>query len=169
MHISAETLLVEFQPASGNASRIIITDLLNFGMPLIRYQIEDMGIEMDGECACGRGLPRMNISGGRVTDFLITPDNRVISGAAMTIYFIATVPGIAQAQIVQERKDFINLRLVKGREFSDHTLELLEQKVREFFGKAMQFEIDYVEEIPKTASGKYRFSICKLDPMEYLE
>ncbi len=173
MHVCAETLLVEFVRQAGadssdNAAKIVITDLLNYGMPLIRYQIEDMGSPVIGPCRCGRGLPRMNISGGRVTDFLVTPDNRVISGAAMTIYFIATVPGIAQAQIIQERKDFMVLKLVKGGQFSDKTLQLLDQKVQEFFGNAMKYEIDFVEDIPKTASGKYRFSICKLDPMEYL-
>ncbi len=169
MHICAETLFLEFVQEAQGTAKIVITDLLNYGMPLIRYQIEDMGVSVEGKCSCGRGLPRMSISGGRVTDFLITPDNRIISGAAMTIYFIATVPGIAQAQLVQEKKDFLVLRLVKGKEFSDHTLELLRRKVREFFGETMKYEIDFVESIPKTASGKYRFSICKLDPMEYLD
>ena len=169
MHISAETLYLEFDtPSENTAGKIIITDLLNYGMPLIRYQIEDMGKPLEGACSCGRSLPRMEISGGRVTDFLVTADGRVISGASMTIYFIATIPGIAQAQIVQKQKDELKLKIIKSDRFDNGTENEIDRNVKKYFGSGMHHEIEYVEKIPTTASGKYRFSISELDPMEFL-
>ncbi len=173
MHISAETLYLEFQQngndvAVNETGKIIITDLLNYGMPLIRYQIEDAGSPVDGDCACGRTLPRMDISGGRVTDFLVTSDRKVISGASMTIYFIAVIDGIAQAQIIQNSVDDLTLRIVKSSYFSEQTEKEIQQKVSEYFGSRMKYSIEYADEILPTASGKYRFSISHIDPMEYL-
>lgn len=173
MHIAAESILVEVVKGDqvaekGQMGEIVVTDLLNFGMPLIRYKIGDMGILLDKQCSCGRGLPLMEITGGRTTDFLVTPDGRVVSGASLTIYFVATVPGIAQAQLVQERNNFISIRVVKGKDFSKTSTDMIAERIRKYFGPDMEFEIDYVARIDKTSTGKYRFSICKLDPMEYL-
>ena len=44
----------------------------------------------------------------------------------------------------------------------------IEEKVLEFFGPKMRHEVEFLDSIPKTASGKYRLSICKMDPMEFL-
>ena len=46
------------------------TDLLNKGMPFIRYRIEDVGVPSDRVCPCGRGLPLMERVTGRVADYL---------------------------------------------------------------------------------------------------
>ena len=173
MQISSETLYLEFQQkekdvAADETGKIIITDLLNYGMPLIRYQIEDAGIPLKGDCPCGRTLPRMDISGGRVTDFLVTSERKVISGASMTIYFMAVIEGIAQAQIIQNLVDELTLRIVKSRLFSAATEKEIQQKVSEYFGTAMKYRIEYTDKIESTKSGKYRFSISYIDPMEFL-
>ncbi|KAA3632298.1 MAG: phenylacetate--CoA ligase family protein [Calditrichaeota bacterium] len=171
MHISAETLFVELDKSAKSESapaKIIITDLLNFGMPLIRYRIEDMGVAVEGDCDCGRELPRLDIAGGRVTDFLVTADSRVVSGAAMTIYFVATVAGIAQAQLIQKAKDELHLKIVKSKKFTTETEPEIEQNVKNFFGEKMKHTIEYVDSIPTTASGKYRFSISEIDVLEFL-
>ncbi len=173
MHISSETLYLEFQQkgkdiTANKTGKIIITDLLNYGMPLIRYQIEDAGSPLVGDCACGRTLPRMDISGGRVTDFLVTSERKVISGASMTIYFIAVIDGIAQAQIIQNSIEDLTLKIVKSKLFSENTEKEIQQKVAEYFGAAMKYSVEYTDQIEPTKSGKYRFSISRIDPMEFL-
>ena len=59
---------------------VLVTDLLNGAMPLIRYRIGDMAAWADGPCPCGRGLPRLERVAGRVTDFLVGADGRLVSG-----------------------------------------------------------------------------------------
>ena len=168
MHLNADALYVEFVDQEGNPvgpgqpGNILITDLLNFGMPFIRYKIEDTGIPDDQQCPCGRGLPLMRMVAGRTTDFLKTPKGVSVSGSALTIYLITSVPGIKQAQIIQDKIDHLLFKLVTGREFLEAGAQTFGKKVSEFFGGEMRYDIQYVEEIPKEASGKYRFSISLL-------
>ncbi len=171
LHICAETLLLEFikegrAAGPGEVGKTLITDLLNFGMPFIRYQNEDTGSTVAERCSCGRGLPLMKISGGRVTDFLMTPEGKLISGAALTIYLIANAPGVAQAQLIQENINEVTFRIVKGEMFGAATLQFFEREIPKFFGPRVKYSIEYVENIPQENSGKYRFSISKVDPRE---
>lgn len=173
LHISAETLYLEFvrgdrQCEDGEVGEILVTDLLNFGMPLIRYRIGDTGAPLAGSCSCGRGLPRMRIDGGRITDFLVTPDGRVVSGASLTIYLVAVVPGIGQAQLIQETRERLLVRLVKGSDFGPGSIKLIETKAAELLGSDMRLEFEFVDKIACESSGKYRFSISQVDPLEYL-
>ena len=77
MHVCAEHLLVEIEPwdglpaGPGNSGRVLITDLTNYGMPLIRYRIGDIATMDDRTCPCGRGLPLLTDISGRITDFLV--------------------------------------------------------------------------------------------------
>jgi phenylacetate-CoA ligase len=168
MHLNADALYVEFVDQEGNPvgpgqpGNILITDLLNFGMPFIRYKIEDTGIPDDQQCPCGRGLPLMRMVAGRTTDFLKTPKGVSVSGSALTIYLITSVPGIKQAQIIQDKIDHLLFKLVTGKEFLEAGAQTFGKKVSEFFGEEMRYDIQYVEEIPKEESGKYRFSISLL-------
>lgn len=167
LHVNAECLILEFvrdgkAVEPGEPGDILVTDLLNFGMPLIRYRIEDVGVPAGRPCSCGRGLPLMEMVAGRVTDFLLAPDGRRISGAALTIYLIANTPGIQQAQIVQESPGELMLRIVRKTDFNDDSKAFIRQKIGEFFGGEMNIHYDFPEEIAKEPSGKYRFSICKV-------
>lgn len=168
LHINSECVLVEFlqdgRPVKpGEQGDVVITDLLNFGMPFIRYRIEDVGIPAYRQCSCGRGLPLMENVAGRVTDFLLAPDGRHISGASLTIYLIANTPGVKQAQIIQESLESLRLKIVKGEDFTEDSVAFINKKAPEFFGHDMKVECEFVEAIPKEPSGKYRFSICRID------
>jgi phenylacetate-CoA ligase len=168
LHLNSETLYVEFVDQKGDpvgpgeAGNIVITDLLNFGMPFIRYKIEDVGTPDDHQCPCGRGLPLMKMVAGRTTDFLKTTKGVSVSGSALTIYLITSVPGIRQAQIIQDKVDHLTFKVVAGREFLESGTRTFREKVSEFFGEEMRYDIQYVEEIPKEKSGKYRFSVSLL-------
>jgi phenylacetate-CoA ligase len=171
LHICAETFIVEFikdnqAVKSGQLGKIVITDLLNYGMPFIRYQIEDAGIPSEETCSCGRGLPLMKMTAGRVTDFLVTPDGRIISGAALTIYLIANAPGVAQAQLVQEKINEIKFKIVKDEKYGEGTLQFFKNEIPKFFGSDIKYDIELVDNIPLESSGKYRFSISRIDPAE---
>lgn len=83
-HVNVDTLLVEFlkngEPVSdGERGEIVITDLTNKAMPLIRYKIGDLGVLSDEQCSCGITLPLMKVIEGRKDDFIQTLDGRIIS------------------------------------------------------------------------------------------
>lgn len=76
LHLNIDHLVVEFLKDDGSAAllgeeaNIVVTDLINYGMPLIRYSIEDKGVISNQVCSCGRGLPLVDRIVGRQADFL---------------------------------------------------------------------------------------------------
>ena len=170
MHVNVDCLHVETirngtTARAGEVGEVVITDLLNKGMPLIRYRIRDAAIALTEECACGRTLPLIDIVGGRVTDFISTPDGRIVSGASLTIYLIAHAVGVAQAQLFQEERGGLVIRVHRGPGYSDATTKFLLKTAAQFLGAAIRVTIEFLEEpIPVSASGKYHFAISKVDP-----
>ena len=163
LHINAEGLIVEVLDGDEtNPGRLVITDLLNKGMPFIRYEIGDMATVKSGACACGRGLPRLGKIYGRTSDMLYTPDGRAISGISVLDTFTIHVPGVKQVQIIQNELDRLEFKIVKGTDFTVESLEKFIQKIPHFFSQNMHYDIYYVDKILQTERGKYRFSICNL-------
>lgn len=163
MHILAEGIYIE--PLSKENTRpgeIIITDLQNKAMPLIRYQIGDYGRFESGPCPSGRGLPRLAEVIGRSADFLYKPDGTPVMGISILDTFIIHIAGIKQAQLIQDKYDHVKILLVKDLAFEMNTLEKLQATMITVFGSRMKYSIQYVNSIPLTRSGKYRFSICQL-------
>ena len=172
MHVAAESLLLEIlrgdnSPAApGQPGRIVVTDLLNYGMPLIRYEIRDVAEPLAGACPCGRGLPRLALSGGRVADFIITNDGRMVAGTALTIFLAANAPGVAQVQLLQRMRGEITIRVVANESFGLETEAFFARELPRFFGSDMRWTVEKVAEIPLAPSGKYRFCISEVDPAE---
>lgn len=169
LHINTDCHHLEFLDNNdtpvrpGQRGRIIVTDLTNLAMPFIRYATEDIGILFNKRCSCGRTQPLIERIEGRVADYLVTPDGKLVSGISLTDHFAGQIPGVAQMQIVQERIDLLTLNIVKDDEFGDKSTETISQLVKEFFGERMQVQYEFMDQIPQTKTGKYRFTICKVD------
>ena len=58
----------------GETGEVLLTPLDQWAMPLLRYQVGDVGSASDGDCPCGRGLPLMQAIQGRVQDLIVTRD-----------------------------------------------------------------------------------------------
>ncbi len=168
MHLNIEHLFVEFvrddglPAAPGEMGRIVVTDLMNFAMPFIRYQVEDMGIPSVRACPCGRGLPLMEQVVGRTADFLVRRDGTRVAGISLIENTLTCMPGIVQMQIIQEDIDYIVLKIVRGRNCSEEDERLLKKYFLDLFGIECKVDIIAVERIDPEPSGKYRFSICKV-------
>ena len=172
LHINAESLFVEVikegRPAApGELGEVLITDLLNHSMPLIRYKIGDVARRSTTtRCACGRGLPMLTDIGGRETDFLVTPEGKLVSGITLATYMITNIEGVRQIQFVQEKRDLTKIRLATNPSYdSDSESELRRRAVR-FLGPEMRIELVPEEHIPSEPSGKFLFTISKVAPFE---
>jgi phenylacetate-CoA ligase len=175
LHTMAEGLYVEVvrgdQPAApGEMGAILITDLLNYPMPLIRYRVGDLGAWAAGPCPCGRGLPRLETVAGRVTDFLVGADGRLVSGAFLTYYLVAHRTSLGQVQIRQSAPGQVLFRIKPGAAFDPPAdLAYLEQQVRKHLGEPAQVEWEFVDELPNEPSGKFLFSRSTVAPRFLLE
>jgi phenylacetate-CoA ligase len=157
MHVNAENLLVEAE-----SGEIIVTDLKNFAMPMIRYRTRDVGALAAAHCPCGRGLPLLDLQGGRVTEFLTALGGQKVSGIVLATYAITNIPGIRQIQFVQDRRDRVIARIARRADWSDEAAASLVARVRGFLGPGMTVDIEVVDSIPHESSGKYRFSISSI-------
>lgn len=168
MHLNLPHLYVEFldtnnQPVKpGEPGKIVVTDLNNRGMPLIRYRVEDVGVYSEKPCPCGRNLPILERLEGRVADFLKLPDGGQVAGISLVERTLTKVPGVEQMQLVQQALDQVLINRVKGKDFTKDTDPDLIRAMREVFDERVTLTINDVPGIPQESSGKYRFSICKV-------
>jgi phenylacetate-CoA ligase len=164
LHVNDESVVVELldrtsdQPvAAGTPGRVVVTDLANYAMPLLRYEVGDIATWSSHSCACGRQSAMLQSVAGREADYVVTRSGHFVSGISLTEQFSRLVPQIAQLQIVQESLDQFCFRIV-GEE-SKHSEARIATLVQELFGTTAQFRCEYLAAIPQQTSGKYRFCI----------
>jgi phenylacetate-CoA ligase len=73
--------------SDGSAGDIVVTDLINYAFPILRYRLGDRGRWLEGACACGRPFARMDYVQGRVSDQIYLPDGTIIPGEFWTTIF----------------------------------------------------------------------------------
>ncbi len=164
LHINSEGLYVEVIGGSDTEpGELVITDLTNKGMPFIRYEIGDMATMLEKPCSCGRGLPRLGKVMGRTSDFLYTPEGKMISGISILDTFVIHIKGFKQVQIIQNEIGKIILKIIKDENFGEHSLQALKETVPKIFGPKMKYQIEFVDKITMTARGKFQFTICNIE------
>jgi phenylacetate-CoA ligase len=159
LHVNADSIHAEVDASTG---QLLVTDLTNRAMPLIRYRIGDVVVPSCRKCPCGRGLPLIESVEGREADYVLTPAGRLISGISLTENFALLVPGTAQMQIVQESLTELRIRLVPDEEFGPESRRKIAELILETFGPGVRHDVELVEAIPQEPSGKYRFCISKV-------
>ncbi len=167
LHVMAEGLYLELEGVSrpGQLGSVLVTDLLNPAMPLIRYRIGDMASWAEGSCPCGRNLPRLERVAGRTTDFLVGADGRLVSGVFLATYVVAHRPNLGQVRILQDRVGHVVYQLVPGIDYDPlQDGEYLRQATREHLGACATCEIVEVGDLPRAASGKFIFSRSTVAP-----
>ncbi len=169
MHVNAESLHLEIVRGDqhvepGETGEILVTDMLNEAMPLIRYRLGDTATWLPGHCECGRNLPRITGLAGRVTDFLLGMDERFCSGAALTALIVSARPSLGQIQIIQEERGTILYRVGCGanRTLSDEDLAYLREKTELYLGQGIKIDYEFIDKIPHEESGKFVFSKSKV-------
>lgn len=167
LHINAESLYVETVPledatvVDGGLGELVITDLFNYGMPLIRYRMGDMGQITKASCPCGRGLPMIRKIKGRTADLFFTPTGKRINSVTLVLYLVDEAPGLlGQVQIVQDRIDHLIIRMTPDPGPTDEIKQYQKNMVKSLFGDEMEVSFEIVDEIAREKSGKYKFTKC---------
>ena len=166
LHIADENVHIEVVPdeatEADGAGTILVTDLLNYGMPLIRYEIGDRGRLVVGPCACGRGLSRMDTLIGRGTDLLVSTSGGLVHGASLVHYVLALGSDIGQVQFIQRQFGHITVRLTQSFSGQDDKLAHLDSTLRKLLGNDIVIEREFVPEIAPASSGKYLVTKCEI-------
>lgn len=164
LHVSAESVYVELvrggRPvAPGEPGEVLLSDLGNRSMPLLRYRNDDVAIEARTPCSCGRGLWTLESIEGRTLDLLVAPDGKLLAGELFP-HLMKEFP-VARFQVHQDRSRAITVRIVPGAGFDQATLARIERKVRGHLPSArVTFAI--VDRIEPTPAGKHRVTISEV-------
>jgi phenylacetate-CoA ligase len=169
MHINAESVVVEFvrdnqHVAPGELGEVLVTDLRNYAMPLVRYRIGDVAAPQQGPCECGRGLPLMGPVVGRTADFITCPDGRLVNGVSLVSDLEAST-SVSQAQIRQSEPGRLVVRLVPAEAFSRSAIDRLGAWLACHVSDRLVYGVEIVQEIPfERPSGKFRFVVSEIPP-----
>ncbi len=168
LHISMENLIVEIlddngeDVAPGEVGHVVITDLHNFGCPLIRYRNGDRAalIPTETPCPCGRAHTRLSSIDGRATETLRTKSGQAVGGMTFNLIFSPLAEQVRQFQIHQHTNADITVRVIP--KTGDTVPAAVQEHVIQGAGKylpdsTITFEI--VDAIDNSKSGKKRIVI----------
>lgn len=130
--------------------RVVVTDLYNYAMPMIRYDTGDIGAYDIVEY---NGVPRRAITqfGGRRRDIIYcTNGNRISSAAISTALW--SYQDVQQFQFIQRGVKEYTIKLNCREAFTRE--EDLIKHIRLLLGKDAEVTVEYVSEIPVLKSGK---------------
>ena len=143
----------------GEIGDVVLTDLHNYTMPLIRYKIGDVASLDEKKCSCDCELPLLNFIAGRETDVFVTTDGDMIPGVSLCDRVVTDCSGFSQLQFIQSKPEEILVKIVKGDKYTKQDMGNLDNILDEYFHGKVKIIKNYVDDIPKDKSGKTRFCI----------
>jgi len=145
------------EAATGESGRLVLTDLGNWVMPLVNYDIGDWA-RRGPRCPCGRGFPTLETVEGRLGEVIRTPGGRSISPTILgwfLTHVCQALPDIWEFQAVQTAPDALVLLVVPTPCFTAETARRLAAALEaELLGGEMRVTVERVDRIPTEASGK---------------
>jgi phenylacetate-CoA ligase len=168
MHLSEENLVLEVvrngRPvAAGESGDVVVTDLHNYGMPMIRYVNGDLAVRgPEQRCACGRGLGRLERVDGRRADTMYDNDGNAVPGIVFHVLFSdARREIVRQFQAVQSVDGAVVLKVVRGRDFAEDAFRGVTGRFSEYL-RGLPFTVEFHEALtPHQRSGKHQTIIVE--------
>lgn len=145
----------------GETGQIVATGLHNIAMPLIRYETGDAATLKKHRCSCGRTLRLLDTVTGKAEDMVVTPGGRMIPGPLLSFAFKG-ISGITRSQLIQDRPDELRVRLVVGDGFQRREEARIRGGLCERIGGDVAIVFEYVDEIPLSSRGKYRWIVSSV-------
>jgi phenylacetate-CoA ligase len=151
-HASYHIELLNFhndEPAPlGEYGRIVVTDLFNYNMPIIRYDTGDIAKAITNDV----GILQFESIEGRKMDLIYDTEGNLISSFVIYTKFYPFYTLLKQYQFIQKTKKDYLIKLNIHDEFPFE--EELIESIKMDFGDDANIEIEFVDEIPPLASGK---------------
>ena len=147
---------------TGQPGRIVVTDLFNYSMPMIRYDTGDMAV-LENKSLCGRPGRVFSRVEGRKVDFIYDMKGNLLSPHVITNTMWKYSSEVIQFQFIQNGKDRYLIKLNCPASDFTRNDELLSE-LKNYLGNNAIINIDFVNEIPLLASGKRKKIVCNYKP-----
>jgi len=157
LHVDMEFGIVEVEPIESDEETVrgslLVTGLAPDAIPFFRYRIGDIGTRCNTPCPCGRPGETFLEVEGREDDFVMTPDGRLIGRLD---HIFKGQSHIAEAQILQDRKEAIKVLIVPRIHYGKASRRQLMRSIRDRLGDEIEIEIEIVNDITREPNGKFR-------------
>ncbi len=162
-HASMEYAILEVvsndkEVCDAEKGRVITTDLHNYATPFIRYDTQDFVTKSKNACVCGRNLMTFEKIDGRVSDILISPSGKLLIVQNFCVYFEEN-EAVENFQIRQNKQDEFQILLKVNSKYNLEEEKKIYKFWYDYMGGGIKLEINVVDDIPLTQSGKRRFLI----------
>lgn len=161
LHVNTELYYLEVVKdgetvSEGERGKVVITDLYNMVMPIIRYETGDIGVYGGNSCLCGRGFPTFQTIEGRETEFINikTPSGKVITHPGYFFVLGDFTQHIKEYQFIQERLDELIIKVVPSESFDQNVANKITRFFTNIVGNEVIIKLEIVDEIPAEKSGK---------------
>lgn len=161
LHVLMDQFLIEVvdrnghEVADGELGQLLITDLQNQSMPILRYEIGDLARVVRHRCKCGRTTMRLTME-GRIEDAFVR-NGAFISSEAVCNYLFTNF-GIDQFELIESNNGQLQLRYVRPAKLTISDSELGAQ-LNSAMGFGGSIRVRATDLIRPESSGKYRY--CK--------
>jgi len=158
-HINEDEVIIEIVDDVGNVlppdhpGNIVITDLCNQAMPLIRYRNYDKGFLLNKTCSCGLEFALMKPLTGRASEYIRLPNGRSISPFLFTTA-IEKTKGLLQYQIIQEEIDVVRVKTIFEEGLFNQGSALIRSILSDVTKNMMTIELENCDKINLEKNGK---------------
>ncbi len=157
LHVDMEFCIVEVEvqeeSEEAQTGHLLITGLSNDATPLFRYRIGDVGTRSRRPCPCGRPGDNFLEVDGRIEDYVVTPDGRLVG--RMDHVFKPQLD-VAEAQIVQHSPHSLDVLIVPRASFNEASERSVLREIRSRLGYQIDVRIKRVTSIAREPNGKFR-------------
>ncbi len=158
LHVFMDLFLVEVvrdgkHAKDGELGRVLITDLMNKAMPLIRYDIGDIARMSPAPASAKRQGTRLWVE-GRADDTLVTAEGQVFTSDKVMDFFYKRTD-VDQFQLLETRPGKLDLLIVPSN--GSVRGAGIEDELRGFLQSEVDVTLYEVKTIKPEASGKFRF------------
>ncbi|MFZ1682957.1 MAG: phenylacetate--CoA ligase family protein, partial [Candidatus Zixiibacteriota bacterium] len=140
---------------------IVGTSLHNFAFPMIRYRTMDLARLGPKSCACGRNHMLIKSVEGRLQELIVSGTGRYVSMTAINMH-TDVFDNVRQFQFYQENPGQVTFNIVRKPTYTDSDTGRIRHELANKLGEDFGLTISFVDDIPRTATGKYRFAIQRL-------
>lgn len=178
MHMTPQVGIVELLSPDGKLvteegekGEMVVTGFNNRIFPIIRYRTGDIGTFTRQPCGCGRRYPLLFEIEGRILDYVVSRDGKVVPlTPAIFNYDAVDWSGVHRFQVVQEKPGELLVKIVVKKDPSFDGIDLprrVTEQLSAVLPDGFSLDTQPVVDISRTQRGKYRYLIQHLDLHPY--
>jgi phenylacetate-CoA ligase len=155
-----ENVDAEYRPVPPGevGARLLVTNLFNYALPLIRFEVSDLVAVEPEPCPCGRTLMRVRSLEGRAEEVL---DVGGVTVHPMQFALVTADPDVREFQVVQER-DALRLRVALRNGSTGAPARLREQlnnRLSDLGVASCPVTVETVDALERSSGGKLQMIV----------